>query len=130
MWRPHSDEIRSDVAKVVLPPPSSLLFTIEITPSVDNSRAFVVTSVKNAKNSNAPADNLHTGILRAVTARQWPGNLEMLLEMLGSYKNIFSAKCDKCKRLTAGSKVELPVVRKLVGDGKDKRWMAYHEGCM
>lgn len=73
--------------------------------------------------------NLHTGIMRAVTARQWPGNLEMLLEMLGAYRNIFSAKCDKCRRLTAGSKVELPVVRKLVKDAGGKRWIAIHEGC-
>ncbi|KAA8894324.1 hypothetical protein FN846DRAFT_423032 [Sphaerosporella brunnea] len=116
--------------KVVLPPPSSLLFTIEITPSDDNSRAFVVTSVKNARHPDSPVHNIHTGILRAVAARQWPGNLEMLLEMLGSYKNIYSAKCDKCKRLTAGGKGELPVVRKLLRDGKDKRWVAYHEWCV
>ncbi|KAF8246254.1 hypothetical protein K440DRAFT_632218 [Wilcoxina mikolae CBS 423.85] len=118
--------------KVVLPPPSSLLFTVEITPSVDNSRAFVVTSVKNAKYPDKPVHNVHTGILRAVAARQWPGNLEMLLEMLAAYKSLFTAKCDKCKRLTAGTKAELPVVRKPVRDGpaREKRWIALHEGCV
>ena len=118
--------------QVILPPPTCLLFVIEITPAAEHSRAFVVSAVKNSKHPNVAAHHLHTGILRAVTVRQWPGNLEVLLEMLAAYKTIYSAKCDKCKRLTAGTKAELPMVRRLVrdGPGKEKRWIAMHEACV
>lgn len=63
--------------------------------------------------------------------------------MLAEYKSIYSAPCKKCGRMTAGTKVELPVVRSrdtvLVEledvaakkkSKKDKVWNAYHEVCV
>lgn len=68
--------------------------------------------------------------------------------MLLEYKSIYSAPCKKCGKMTAGTKVELPVVRnrdnvlvesedtgagagaKKKSKKKDKVWNAYHEGCM
>lgn len=123
---------------MLLPPPSSLLFAVEITPAADPSRAFVVTSVRSARRPDSQAPfSLHTGILRAVTARQCPGNLEMLLEMLAAYKSLFSAKCDRCRRLTAVTKgAELPIVRRMVpreataaAAAREKRWIALHDAC-
>lgn len=121
---------------MLLPSPSSLLFAVEITPAADPSRAFVVTSVRSARHPNSqPPFSLYTGILHAVTARQCPGNLEMLLEMLAAYKSLFSAKCDRCRRLTASTKgAELPVVRRMVPReaapvAREKRWIALHDAC-
>jgi len=123
-----SVEDERKLLRITLPAPASLLFMIEIT----SDRGLVVTGVRNVKNPGAVAGySLHTGILRAVTGRQWPGNLEMLLEMCANYKTIYSARCEKCRRLT--NKVELPVVRRLVGVDKgrgEKRWAAMHETCL
>jgi hypothetical protein len=125
-----SAEDERKLLRITLPAPASLLFMIDIT----SERGLVVTGVRNVKNPGAVAGySLHTGILRAVTGRQWPGNLEMLLEMCASYKTIYSARCEKCKKLTKGGKSELPVVRRLVGVDKgrgEKRWAAMHETCL
>lgn len=66
-------------------------------------------------------------------------------EMLAEYKSIYSTPCKKCGRMTAGTKVELPVVRsrdtvlveledtaaaKKKNKKKDKVWNAYHEVCV
>lgn len=65
--------------------------------------------------------------------------------MLTEYKSIYTAPCKKCGKMTAGTKVELPVVRnrdtvlvesedaagaKKKSKKKDKVWNAYHEVCM
>lgn len=64
--------------------------------------------------------------------------------MLAEYKSIYSIPCKKCGRMTAGTKVELPVVRsrdtvlvesedaaaKKKSKKKNKVWNAYHEVCV
>lgn len=64
--------------------------------------------------------------------------------MLAEYKSIYSIPCKKCGRMTAGTKVELPVVRsrdtvliksedavaKKKSKKKEKVWNAYHEVCV
>lgn len=126
------------VLKIHLPPPSSLLFILVITSSSEatadadsgalGSCTFAVTAVKSSKRPDAPPMDLHTGILRAVTARPHPGNLEILLEMLAAYKTIFSSRCEKCKKMVTGIRSELPVVRQLMR--KEKRWATMHEICL
>jgi hypothetical protein len=51
--------------------------------------------------------------------------------MIAQYTTIFQQICYKCEKLVGGSKLQLPVVRKLVvtKDG-DKRWVAGHEECL
>lgn len=74
--------------------------------------------------------------------------------MIAEYKSIYDAPCKKCGKMTAGSKVELPVVRrrdtvlvevedaagtavgtagvgaKKKGKKKEKVWTPYHEVCV
>lgn len=147
--------------KITLPSPADLLFTIDIplcSPTHDISdpssaaRRFIVSSVTNAKKPEQATPHLYTSILRSITTRPNAGNLQLLLEMLTTYTTIYSAPCKKCGKMTAGSKVELPVVRnrdtilveidepassagvgiggKKKGKKKEKVWAPYHEVCM
>lgn len=54
-----------------------------------------------------------------------------LQDMIVQYKSIFKENCAKCGKLMGGTKLQLPVVRRLVG-GKEgeKRWIAGHEECL
>lgn len=125
---------------ISLPPPAALLFSLEITTQASavegsaevHSRRFVITSVKNAMRPEAPAQHLHISLLRNITVRSSAGSLKLLLDMLASYRSIFSARCENCGKLTAGTRVELPVVRSLVKsiNDKGKRWSALHEPCL
>lgn len=57
----------------------------------------------------------------------------MLLDMLASYRLLFTTRCMKCGKLTQGSKAELPTMRRLekgLGTGDNcKVWTALHEVC-
>ncbi|KAI5852924.1 hypothetical protein DFP73DRAFT_22319 [Morchella snyderi] len=147
--------------KITLPSPADLLFTIDIPSSSPThditdpssaARRFIVSSVTNAKKPEQATPHLYTSILRSITTRPNAGNLQLLLEMLTTYITIYSAPCKKCGKMTAGSKVELPVVRnrdtilveidesiggistgaggKKKGKKKEKVWAPYHEVCM
>ncbi|KAI5815562.1 hypothetical protein BZA77DRAFT_73952 [Pyronema omphalodes] len=135
MHRNVKIEHTEDKIIVNLPPPANLSFTISLTPH--STTPFTVTSVSTPP-SKAPRNrtstpqrqlHLHNSIMRSISGRQWPGNLEVLLEMLASYKTIFTETCEKCKSVTTGQNLELATVRKAVLVKGERKWVAAHEGC-
>ncbi|KAG0132016.1 hypothetical protein HOY82DRAFT_484228 [Tuber indicum] len=158
--------------KLKLPTPTDLLFTIDMNLSTNSSismdksdpatstRRFIVTSIVNSKKpEQQPAPHLYTALLRSITMRPNAGNLQMLLEMIGTYTSLFTTPCSKCNKMTGGTKAELPVVRrkrlvpveeaalgatsgvasanttevanKKKGKMKnEKAWLSFHEVCM
>ncbi|KAL7271743.1 hypothetical protein RUND412_005483 [Rhizina undulata] len=135
--------------RMTLLSPMFLRFEIDIqspssaSDSSNISKRYIVTSVANSENPNAAPPHLYTHLLRSIAAHQSTGNLRLILEMLATYVTIFSTRCEKCGSLTAGSKAELPVVRKRVKDTVStngtgdmgtikvpKRWAAFHEVCI
>ncbi|KAI5778931.1 hypothetical protein EDC01DRAFT_672697 [Geopyxis carbonaria] len=138
-----ADGAEKALYRITVPLPASMGFTLEITPpditttgagADAQSRQFMVTAVRSERHPDAPALNIHTSILRSIGARSNAGNLRMLLDMIVEYRMVYTTKCDKCGKLATGSRVELPVVRKLQAakeegaEGK-KRWVALHEAC-
>ncbi|EWC44422.1 hypothetical protein DRE_06790 [Drechslerella stenobrocha 248] len=106
----HGDiEITPDddgkIIKIGLPKALNLTFSIEFPDISSESNRYVVT---------LPVSSyLHMLILRSVTTRPNSGSLKYLLDMLATYKTIYTTKCSKCGKLTNGPKADLPVVRRL-----------------
>lgn len=102
-----------------------------------------------SSSNNGHIFHLHHQMTQSISNRTHPKNISLLLELLATYKDIFSTKCEACEKLVTG-KAEIPYVRRCLkrkadeiekgalasaGDDKRKiakigsRWGAFHESC-
>ncbi|KAI4123467.1 MAG: hypothetical protein LQ347_006145, partial [Umbilicaria vellea] len=111
---------------VYLPPPARIHFHINAISTPDQTTTFDVTCKEAAQ--------VHKAIMRSIAARPRPYDLEYLLDMLASYRDVKERPCQKCGKLLDNRAI-FPVVRRKKSTKNDageleSTWEALHEACV